>query len=109
MKANEENEIEIVEYLALFGDKFKGKCRNCGAKDHKAQDCKKRLNKMVETTEIHKMALKLKNKTSRNKIALSNLGNNGNYDQRNFDSTNVAFMATTKPMKLVNDAWICDS
>jgi hypothetical protein len=40
MKANEENEIEIVEYLALFGDKFKGKCRNCGAKDHKAQDCK---------------------------------------------------------------------
>jgi hypothetical protein len=30
MKANEENESEVVEYLVLFGGQLKGKCRNCG-------------------------------------------------------------------------------
>jgi hypothetical protein len=33
----------------------------------------------------------------------------GNHDRRNFDFTDVAFMATTKPMKLANDIWISES
>jgi hypothetical protein len=58
MKSHEETENEVFEDLALFGGQFKRKCRNCGAIGRKAQDfAKMRLNKMVETTEIHKMAL----------------------------------------------------
>jgi hypothetical protein len=41
MKANKENEVEVVEELALFGSQFKGECRTWGAIVHKAQDCKK--------------------------------------------------------------------
>jgi hypothetical protein len=40
MKANEENETEVVEDLAVFGSHFNGKCRNCGAIGYKAQDYK---------------------------------------------------------------------
>ena len=37
MKSSED---ENVQYVALFGGQFKGKCRNCGMIGHKAQNCK---------------------------------------------------------------------
>jgi hypothetical protein len=48
----------------------------------------------------------IENKIIRNN---RNYGNNGNHYRRNFDSTDVALMATTKCMNLVNDIWICDN
>jgi hypothetical protein len=35
--------------------------------------------------------------------------NNGHHDRRNFYSTDIYFIAPTKPMKLANDVWMCNS
>jgi hypothetical protein len=45
----------------------------------------------------------IENKTRRDNSASSNYGNNGNTDQRNLDSIDVAFMTTRKLTKPAND------
>jgi hypothetical protein len=78
---------------------------------------------MVETMGIHKMILTVlivadqaiwigivtNWKTKQVDSTSSYHGNNGNHNWRNFDSADVAFMASTKLVKLANDTWICDS
>jgi hypothetical protein len=53
IEANKENEEDFFKDLAVFGGNIKGKRRSCGTIGHKAQDYKK----MMEITEIHKIAL----------------------------------------------------
>jgi hypothetical protein len=117
MKANEENESEVVEDLVLFGDQFKRKCRNFGDTGHTApQDYKNKTQQngayytyCRRSGHPKRNYFKLKNKKSRNNSILSNYGNNGNHDRGNFDNDDVAFIKTTKPMKPANDTRICDS
>jgi Zinc knuckle len=113
MKVNEENESEVVQDLALFGGQFKRKCRNCGVIGHKAKNCKNKNHQngtnngnsqnraywtyCCRTGRSKVNCSKLKHKISQNYSISINQGNNDNYEWRNFDSTDVAFMANSKP------------
>ena len=124
MELSDDNENEGVEDLALFGGQFKGKCRNCGAIGHKAQDCKNKTQQngtnhgnsqngayctyCRRSGHLKRNCFKLKNKMNRNHSTSSNHGNYGN-QPKNFDSTDVAFMSITKQINLPSDIWICDS
>jgi hypothetical protein len=58
MKANEENDSEVVEDLALCGGQFKRKCRNCWDVGHKSpQDYISKTQQNGGTTEIQKRRL----------------------------------------------------
>jgi hypothetical protein len=46
-KQNEESENDNNQEVAFFGGQFKGKCRNCGAIEHKAKDCKSKTSQNV--------------------------------------------------------------
>jgi hypothetical protein len=94
-KANEENEDQD----------YKNKTQQNGGSYSNSQNgsyctCCRRSD------QLKRNHFKSKNKTSRNNSTLSDHGNNGNHDRRNFDFSDVAFNKTTKPMKPANDTWI---
>jgi gag-polypeptide of LTR copia-type/Zinc knuckle len=100
MKSNHESENEEHHDVAVFGGRFKGKCRNCGMIGHKSRDCKNKfrqnggknggnqvnLNNGAYCTYCRRPGhskincFKLKNNNNRN----STTSNYQNQDQQNF-------------------------
>ena len=121
---------EILQEHALFSGQFKGKCRNCGQIGHKSFQCKNRASNnggnngnngyngnttapnycvyCRKTGHIKKNCFKLNRRDTQNNNNPTSTSNS-NRERQNFDSQDVAFMATAENEKLTKDTWICDS
>ena len=124
MGSTNNDDKDVMEDQALFSGQFKGKCRNCGQIGHKSYQCKNRGNNnggnngnsnatiyctyCRKTGHLKKNCFKLKKKENQNDNNHASKFT-GNRDRQNFDSTDVAFMATSENEDLTSDIWICDS
>ena len=124
MGSTNNDDKDVMEDQALCSGQFKGKCRNCGQIGHKSYQCKNRGNRdggnnsnsntayyctyCRKTGHVKKDCFKLKKKENQNDNNHASKYTS-NHDRQNFDSTDVAFMATLDTEYLSYDIWIYDS
>jgi hypothetical protein len=128
-KQNEENENDNNQEVAFFYGQFKGKCQNCGAIRHKANDCKSKTNQngnqnrgnhnnfqkntsngayctyCCQPGHVKSNCFKLKYKSNRN----SGTSNNDGQGHRVFNSNDVVFTIIAMKNRFSSDMWILDS